>query len=313
MRICEHLQKANNPQFSLEIVPPLRGRTGKIIIDIVEKLKIFNPPFIDVTSHSAYANYEELKDGMIKRTIRKKRPGTIGICGVIQNRFQIDTVAHLLCRGFTQEESEDALIELAYLGISNVFALRGDDINYKKQIDKNRHVNLRAAGLVKQITDLRRGKYIEDILNAEPMDFCIGVAGYPEKHFEAPNLKTDIQYLKEKVEAGANYIVTQMFFDNEKYFSFIKQCRAAGITVPIIPGLKIIHHKRQLSSIPRNFHIDFPDELVDEIMENPQHTEEIGFRWTIKQSEALLNAGEKHIHYYVMNDADSLFNLLQKL
>lgn len=313
MKVIEHLQVQNNPSFSFEIIPPTRGKSGKIILDIVENLKQFNPLFIDVTSHSAVANYEEFANGAIKRRVRRKRPGTIGICGVIQNRFGINTVAHLLCRGFTKEETEDALIELEFLGIENVFLVRGDDTNYKKPLDPNRSENVFASDLVKQVQNLKSGIYVEEILNADPLNFCIGVAGYPEKHFEAPNLKIDIQNLKKKIDAGADYIVTQMFFDNQKFLNFVRLCRAASIDIPIVPGVKLLHQSKQLSSIPRNFCVDLPEELADELLKNPSAAEEIGFNWSLKQCRELLAAGEKHLHFFVMNDALSISKLLKKL
>jgi methylenetetrahydrofolate reductase (NADPH) len=242
----------------------------------------------------------------------KTRPGTLGICGIIQNRFRIDTVAHILCQGFTKEETEDALIELNYLGIHNVLALRGDSLNYNKEVSKNRTVNQYASDLVEQIKEMNQGKFIEEMANSDPFNYCIGVAGYPEKHFEAANFKTDIQYLKKKVDAGADYIVTQMFFDNEKYFAFKKACAEAGITVPIVPGLKIIKHVSQLKTVPKTFNVDLPEQLVDEIAASPAHVAEIGARWALKQVQDMIDKGEKNIHFYIMNDANLVIDLVKK-
>tara|TARA_Y100000590_G_scaffold445818_1_gene578466 strand:- start:636 stop:1580 length:945 start_codon:yes stop_codon:yes gene_type:complete len=311
MKVIEHIEKANNPIFSFEIIPPKRGTNVQEIIDIVKDLQSFNPPYIDVTSHSAEAYYEEDGEGMVKRHIRKKRPGTISICGIIQNRFKIDTVPHLLCRGFTKEETEDAMIELNYLGIHNVLVIRGDETNYKKPIQSGRSANIYASDLVMQLNNLRSGKYLDEILNADSMDLCIGVGGYPEKHFEAPNLKKDIEFLKHKVDAGADYIVTQMFFNNEDFFNFKSECRAVGIKVPIVPGLKILNSTKQLSSIPKNFYVNIPNELSSEIEQDPKNVQEIGINWCIKQSEELLNNGVQNIHYYIMNGAKSVTKVLK--
>jgi methylenetetrahydrofolate reductase (NADPH) len=307
------LARAKNPLFSYEIIPPPRGKSAQEILDIVEQLLPYEPPFIDVTSHGAEAYYEENGEGTIKRRVRKKRPGTISICGIIQNRYGIDTVPHLLCRGFTREETEDAMIELNFLGINNVLAIRGDETNYKKPVDKGRSVNVYASELVEQLRKLKQGQYIEELADSDPIDICIGVGGYPEKHVESPNPKTDIMYLKQKVHAGADYIVTQMFFDNRRFFEFVDACRAAGITVPIIPGLKIISSKRQLTSIPKNFHVDMPEELVDEIMQNPKHVREIGVRWGRKQCEELLNGEVQCVHFYVMSDAGAVIDVIKEL
>ncbi len=312
MKIIEHLSKAKDPLFSYEIVPPPRGRSAQDIIEIVSALSSLNPPWIDVTSHAPSVYYSERKDGLLDRRIFKKRPGTIGICGIIQNRFKIDTVAHLLCLGFSREKTEDALIELNYLGIHNVLALRGDSPEYKKEASRDRTVNLYACDLVEQIDDIKKGKFLEDISNSQPLDFCIGVAGYPEKHFEAPNIKIDIQYLKKKVDAGADYVVTQMFFDNSRYFEFIGLCKEAGITVPIIPGLKVIKNAKQLVSLPKNFHIDLPDGLVDAVTRDPKNAEAIGKEWLIRQVEGLLAAGVPSIHFYIMNDASAVVNIVKK-
>ena len=313
MKVIEHLQAAKNPLFSYEIVPPTRGRSVKDIIEVVEALAPLNPPWIDVTSHSSTTFFQEKLDGTIQKRTLKKRPGTLGICGIIQNRFKIDTVAHILCLGFSREETEDALIELSFLGIENILALRGDTPNFQKSLRSDRSVNNYAADLVGQIRDMREGKYLDEIDHTDPLNFCIGVSAYPEKHYEAASLKTDIQNLKRKVEAGAEYIVTQMFFDNQKYFSFVEQCRAAGITIPIIPGLKVLRSRAQLKSIPKNFYIDFPDQLVEEIEKSPNHVEEIGKNWAKKQTLGLLEAGISTVHYYVLNDVHTVVDIVKSV
>lgn len=312
MKVIEHIDKATEPLFSYEIVPPPRGRTVQDIIDIVKDLVPYNPPWIDVTAHAAGAFYNEKSDGTIERKIYKKRPGTMGICGIIQNRFKIDTVAHILSLGFTKEETEDALIELNYLGVHNVLALRGDGPNYNKKIDTGRSCNHYASDLVEQLADARKGKFINEISGARPLDFGIGVAGYPEKHFEAPNMKSDMFYTKKKIDAGADYITTQMFFDNQVFFDYVKLCREEGINVPIIPGLKIIKNVKQLQTLPRHFYIDFPDGLVDEITENPDHVVEIGIRHAMKQAEGLLEFGVPGVHFYIMNDTESVLEVVKK-
>ena len=312
MKVIEHIENAKNPLFTFEIVPPPRGRTVRDITEMVKELEPLNPPWIDVTAHPAGAFYNEKGDGSVERRIYKKRPGTIGICGIIQNRFKIDTVTHLLCNGFTKEETEDALIELQYLGIHNVLALRGDGLNYSKKVAKDRSVNRYAIDLVDQIEDMKNGKFLDDLASAEPLDFCVGVAGYPEKHFEAPNLQYDINWLKKKIEHGADYITTQMFFDNQHYWNFVKLCRENDINVPIIPGLKVLTSVKQLQRIPKNFFINFPEELVNEVMENPDHVREIGVNWCRKQTEDLIQGGAPVCHYYVMNDASAVLEAVDK-
>lgn len=316
MKVIEHIQKSlensSGPQFSYEIVPPPRGRSVKEIIDIAEALSNLNPPWIDVTSHASSAYYQENSDGSIVKRTFKKRPGTLGICGIIQNRFRIDTVAHILCQGFTKEETEDALIELNYLGIHNVLALRGDSLNYNKEVSKNRSTNQYASDLVEQINKLKTGQFIEEISNSESLNYGIGVAGYPEKHFEAANFKTDIQFLKKKVDAGADYIVTQMFFDNQKFYRFKEACIEAGIKVPIVPGLKVIKNVAQLKTVPKTFNVDLPESLVDQIQETPAHVDTIGQRWALNQVEDLIKSGEKTIHFYIMNDANLVIDIVKK-
>ncbi len=313
MHVTEHLAKADRTLFSFEIIPPPRGKNVRDIIDIVEQVARVKPPFIDVTSHMAEAVYDEQPDGSIQRRVRKKRPGTISICGIIQNRYGIDTVPHLLCTGFTREETEDAIIELNFLGIHNVLAIRGDETNYNKVITQGRTRNAYAKDLVVQVKDLRRAKYLDAIANSEPMDFCIGVGGYPETHVESPNPKADVRYLKEKVDAGADYIVTQMFFDNAVFHDFVRRCREAGITVPIIPGVKLIDNVRQLNSLPKHFHVTLPEELVDEVLAGPDHAPEIGARWGRRQVEDLIQAGVGCVHFYVMNDAGRVVDLVREL
>lgn len=313
MKVIEHIDRAagKHPLFSYEIVPPPRGSSAKEIVDTVEKLAVLNPPWIDVTSHSSTAFYQEKKDGTIlKRTLRK-RPGMLGICGIIQNRFKIDTVAHMLCLGFSKEETEDALIELNFLGIENILALRGDAPNFSKPVRSDRTTNNQASELVKQVCDLKNGQFLDDLDNSSALDFCVGVAGYPEKHFEAASLKLDIQNLKKKVEAGADYIVTQMFFDNQKYFDFVSRCRDEGIKVPIIPGLKMIKNEKQLRSLPKNFYIDMPDELVDQITSKPDQASEFGKLWMKKQVQGLLDAGVPCVHFYVLNNVDAVTEVVQ--
>lgn len=314
MKVTEHLDKAVTPLISFEIIPPLRGGDINSLFSVIDELIKYKPPFIDVTSHAAEVDYEETPEG-IRKKIKRKRPGTIGICSAIKNRYNIDTVPHILCRGFTKEETEDALIELNYLGIENVLAIRGDDTGYKKPIPLGKSSNKFTVDLVKQISDMNSGKYLEeDLLDAASTDFCIGVGGYPEKHFESPNLKADIKYLKAKVDAGADYIVTQMFFRNEYFFNFVKLCREAGINVPIIPGLKVLTNKHHLTSLPRDFFIEIPDELSEEIMKaDPGHIQEIGMNWAVKQIEELLNNNVPALHFYILQNVAPIKQIFKKL
>ncbi len=315
MKITEHLAKSDNTLISFEIIPPKRGGSFQQLMSALDDLVKYNPPFIDITSHAAEIEYEETPDGGYKIKIKRKRPGTLGICALIQNKYNIDAVPHVICKGFTKEETEDFLIELHYLGIDNVLVIRGDESGYEKPVKFNRSVNEYAIDLVKQVADLNRGKYLEDsLLDAQPMNFCIGVAGYPEKHFEAPNIETDIKFTKAKIDAGADYIVTQMFYDNKKYFDYVDLCRQHGIEVPIIPGLKLITSKKQLNSIPKNFYVDIPNELVEEVTKaKSEHVEDIGIEWALKQTEELLNKNVPAIHFYVMQNTAPIKKLMKKL
>lgn len=306
MKVTEHLDRATRPLISFEIIPPLRGGDIKGLLALIDDLVQHQPPFIDITSHSAEVIYEETSRG-IERRVKRKRPGTLGVCALIQNKYDIDAVPHVLCRGFTRQETEDFLIELRYLGIDNVLAIRGDDHGYRKRLDHGRTASEYAIDLVQQIAAMNQGKYLEDLLDADPSDFCIGVAGYPEKHFEAPNLDSDIRWAKDKVDAGAGYIVTQMFFDNTHYFNFVDACRAQGIEVPIIPGLKILTTKRQLQTIPRNFYCEIPSDLTREIeAAKAKHVLDVGVEWAAQQSRELLEKGVPSLHYYIMQNSKAI-------
>lgn len=313
IRIDETLANARNPTISYEIIPPKRGTSMEDVMRVVDDLVRFEPPFIDVTSHAAQAYYEELPDGSIRRRVRRKRPGTLGLCATIQARYGIAAVPHLLCAGFTREETEDALIELHYLGVHNLMALRGDEHGDPRPVSPERSRNASAADLVRQIAEMNAGQYLEDLLDARGTDFCVGVAGYPEKHIAAPNRAWDIAELKRKVDAGAHYIVTQMFFDNRHYFRFVDDCRAAGITVPIVPGLKVLTSANHLTSLPKSFFLDMPEELVGEVQASPQHAREIGIRWATRQGEELLGAGVPYLHFYILQSAVAISRVVESL
>lgn len=314
MKVIEHYEKATEPLISFEIIPPKRGGSIKTIFDSLDKVvEKVHPPFIDVTYHAAEAHVEERADGSLKRVVRRKRPGTIGLCAAILHRYGIDPVPHLICEGFTKEESEDALIELNYLGIHNVLAVRGDNTGTQTSLNQNGTANKYAIDLVNQIQNMNQGNYLEKLMRAEPSNFCVGVAGYPEKHFEAPNLDWDIKQLKNKVDAGADYIVTQMFFDNQAYFNFVEKCRENGIDVPIVPGLKILANPNHLQFLPKYFHLNIPDALTEEVANNPQYAKEIGVKWAQKQSLELLEKGAPGIHYYIMGDPQPALDVIDSI
>lgn len=309
MKVTEHLSRASKTLFSFEILPPLKGQDIKSLFNAIEPLMEFNPPFIDVTYHREEFIFKNRENGLLeKRTIRK-RPGTVGICAAIMNRYKVDAVPHIICGGFSKEETENALIDLNFLGIDNVLALRGDHIKSEGTFIPEPDGHKYATDLIGQITEMNNGTYIdEDLQNALHTDFCIGVAAYPEKHFEAPNLKTDIKYLKQKIEMGANYIVTQMFFDNQKYFDFVNKCREEGITVPIIPGLKPITTEKQITILPSIFHMDIPSELSEAVekCKNSDQVKEVGIEWSIQQSKELIKFGVPCLHYYSMGKSQSV-------
>jgi len=313
-KVIDHLRNAKEPLISFELIPPKRGGDIKSLLAVIEDVVKYNPPFIDITSHSAEIVYEETPKG-IQKKIKRKRPGTLGICALIQNKYNIDAVPHILTHGFTREETEDFLIELSYLGIENVLAIRGDDNGYQKPIPEGKSKNKYAVDLVKQIVSMNKGKYLEEnLLDAKASDFCIGVSGYPEKHFESPNLQTDINFVKAKVESGAEYVVTQMFFDNKVFFKYLDMCREIGINVPIIPGLKILTNKTHLVSIPKNFYINLPQDLVDEVnAAKPEKVIDIGVEWAANQVEELIKHNIPSVHFYIMQNSLPVIKLMDRL
>lgn len=317
MKVIDHLKKANGKTlFTIEILPPLKGENIRSLFDHMDPLMEFKPPFIDVTYHREEFVYKKQENGLLEKRSVRKRPGTVGICAAIQNHYKVDTVPHIICGGFSKEETENALIDLHFLGIDNVLVLQGDAIKNEGRFVPDPDGHKYASELLQQVADMNNGIYLdEELQNTAPTNFCIGVAGYPEKHFAAPNLKTDLKYLKLKVDLGADYIVTQMFFDNTKFFDFVKRCREAGITVPIIPGIKPITTKTQISVLPTTFHIDIPEELADEVAKCKDNAtaKEVGIKWAVHQSRELMKAGVPTLHFYSMGKSDPIYRIAREL
>lgn len=309
MKITDHFSKAKKTLFSFEILPPLKGNDIQSLYDGIDPLMEFKPPFINVTYHREEHMYKKMPNGLLKRVSLRRRPGTVGICAAIMNKYKVDAVPHLICGGFSREETESALIDLSFLGVDNVLALRGDPIKSESSFIPEPEGNAFAIDLIRQIADLNEGTYLhQEMKSSHKTSFCIGAAGYPEKHFEALNLKTDLQYLKAKVDAGAEYITTQMFFDNSKYFQFVENCRAVGITVPIIPGLKPITTLKHIQFLPKTFNIDLPDDMADELVKckTNEEVKEVGIEWAIQQSKELMERGAPVLHYYTMGKSDTV-------
>lgn len=308
MKITEHIATAKNTLFSFEILPPLKGQDINQIYAGIEPLMEFNPPFIDVTYHREEFIMKPLQDGTFRRITTRKRPGTVAICAAIMNKFKVDAVPHLICGGFNREETENALIDLHFLGIDNVLVLRGDNLKHETVFSPEPEGNANALELLLQVKRMNAGKYEdEDLVNPVHTDFCIGIAGYPEKHQDAPNMKSDLLWLKKKVDAGAEFITTQMFFDNTAYFNFVEKCRKAGINVPIIPGIKPIATKKQLTVLPKVFHIDIPETLSDAIekAKDDKQVKEIGIAWAIEQCKELKAKGAPVLHFYTMGKSEA--------
>jgi len=316
MKVIEHLSHTDKTLISFEILPPLKGKGIQSLYQHLDQLVEFKPAFINVTYHRSEHVFKKRDGGIFEKVVVRKRPGTESICAAIMNKYNVDTVPHLICGGFNINETEDALINLHYLGIDNVLVLRGDAAKNESNFEPEPGGHVYALDLLKQITNLNSGIYLEeDLKNTIQTKFCVGVAGYPEKHFEAPNMESDLKHLKAKVDAGADYIVTQMFFDNEKYFSFVKSCREYGITVPIIPGLKPVYTKKQLTILPKTFHIDLPTPLSEAVAacKSDLDVEKVGQEWLLQQSKELMKFGVPVLHYYTLGRPHIVANVVKEL
>lgn len=314
-KVTDHIKNAKSTLFSLEILPPSTGESIQKLFDNISPLMEFKPKFIDVTYHREEYVFKKMPNGLLEQKSIRKRPGTVSICAALMHKFDVDTVPHIICGGFTKEETEYALIDLNFLGIDNVLALRGDSIKGQTNFTPTPGGHHYAGELVSQIHSMNKGIYLSDELqNPTPTKFCIGVAGYPEKHFEAPNLKTDLKFLKQKIACGADYIVTQMFFDNQKYFDFVDRCRADGITIPIIPGIKPITSKSQIFNLPRHFYIDMPDDLIDAIdkCKNDEEVKNVGIEWAISQCKELISKKVPCLHFYSMGKSNAIEQIASK-
>lgn len=315
MKVTDHIENAKDTLFSFEILPPLKGKSIQSIYEGIDPLMEFKPKFVNVTYHREEFIYKERENGLLEKIAIRKRPGTVGICAAIMNKYDVDAIPHLICGGFSKEETENALIDLQFLGIDNVLALRGDSIKTESTFRPHKEGHEFAVDLIHQVSDMNKGNYMMDDVQLEPTNFCIGAAGYPEKHFEAMNLETDLLNVKRKVDAGASYIVTQMFFDNSKYFRFVDACRAAGITVPIIPGVKPVKNLTHISFLPKFFHIDYPVELSNELIKckDNKSVEQVGIEWGIQQSKELKEHGVPCIHYYTMSNSTSVQKIAREV
>jgi methylenetetrahydrofolate reductase (NADPH) len=316
MKVLEKILNTKDTLFSFEILPPVKGNSIDEIYRTIDPLMEFNPLNVNITYHQQEVVYKKIDDRLMEKKIIRKRPGTVAISAAIKYKYKITVVPHLICGGFTKEDTEDALIDLHFLGIHNILALRGDPPKGEKRFVSEEGGHKHAVDLVRQIMNMNKGIYIEeDLENATATDFSVGVAGYPEKHFEAPNMKSDLRYLKEKVDAGADYIVTQMFFDNSKYFRFVENCRAEGITCPIIPGLKPITFLNDINLLPQTFYIEIPDDLVNELSKckTNKDARQVGVEWSAAQSIELKKAGVPAIHYYTIGVADNIRQIVEKV
>lgn len=316
MRVVEAIAKSNRPLFTFEILPPVKGNDIHSIYKAIDPLMEFAPSFIEVTYHREEISYKEFPDGTFEKKVLRKRPGTVGISAAIKYKYKVEVVPHIICGGFNREETENGLIDLHFLEIYNLLAIRGDNLPGDKFFKPEKGGHQYTSDLIRQIMDLNKGIYQDnELVNNAPTNFSVGVAGYPEKHVEAPNLATDIKHLKAKIDAGGEYIVTQMFFDNRKYFEFVRLCREAGITVPIIPGLKPVSTIGQLNTLPRTFGISIPEELQKEVEKCRDNREarEVGIEWCLMQSKELMKANVPALHYFTMGKSDNIREIVKNV
>ena len=315
MKVTEYIANRKKTIFSFEIIPPLKGKGIEDLCAGIDPLMEFNPPFINVTYHREEYDYKKMGNGLLKKVSIRKRPGTVGICAALMNRYKVDAIPHIICGGFTKEETESALIDLKFLGVDNILALRGDPMKNESAFVPTQGGNAYALDLIEQINEMNNGQYLYEETKNSPSNFCIGTAGYPEKHFEAMNLSTDMKHLKKKVDAGAEFIVTQLFYDNDKFFDFVKKCREIGIKVPIIPGIKPITNLRHLSFIPKFFHVNFPESFSNELekCKTDEEINRVGVEWTTAQCKELVKADIPVIHFYTMGRGTSVKNIAKEI
>lgn len=314
MSVIDKIRESKGPLFTFELLPPLKGHSIERIYTAIDRLIEFSPAYINFTSHRNETVFRERADGLLEKKIVRLRPGTIALAAAVKYKYNIPVVPHILCGGFTKEETENVLIEMKFLGIDDVLALRGDPQKGSRSFIPEKNGHTFTWELVQQIADMNKGKYLEDsLINAEPANFCIGVAGYPEKHFEAPNQNVDLMHLKKKVDSGAAYIVTQMFFDNRVFYKFREDCKNAGIDVPVIPGIKPISALNDIRLLPQTFHIDLPSELFDAVRKCKDDNEarEVGIEWTTAQSKDLIKNGVPGIHYYTLGRSDNIARIVK--
>lgn len=316
MKVTEYINQAKKTLFSIEILPPLKGESMQTIIDGIDPLMEFQPKFVDVTYHREEFVYKNLPNGSVEKKVVRRRPSTVGICAAIMNRYKVDAVPHIICGGFNKEETENTLLDLHFLGIDNVLVLRGDPVKSEGVFHPHPDGYAHASELLEGVKNMNKGIYLdENLIKPSPTNFCAGVAAYPEKHFEAATAELDMKYLKLKQDLGADYIVTQMFFDNKKYFEWVKYCRESGITIPIIPGLKPLVTKKQMDILPKIFYLEMPADFrkAVESAADDAAAKEIGIEWCIQQSKELMAAGVPVLHYYTMSKSQSVKRICEAI